>query len=78
MVTLFRIVSADVGCVQITCSVRKTGNPLIAIVMSGHVLTTLFPIDGGDVQDLFEYLLLPPGLRARDVLCSVLEDALFY
>jgi len=24
-----------------------------------------------------EYLLLQPGLRARDVLCSVLEDALF-
>lgn len=74
---MFRIVSANVGCVELTYSVRKKGNPLITIVISGHVLTTLFPIDGGGVQDLFEYLLLPPGLRARDVLCSVLEDALF-
>jgi hypothetical protein len=58
MVTMFRIVSADVDCVEVTYSVRKTGNPWITIVISGHVLTTVFPIDGGGVQDLFEYLLL--------------------
>jgi len=30
----------------------------------------------GVVRDLFEYLLLPPDLRAHEFLCSVLEDAM--
>jgi len=47
VVTMLRIVPTDVGCMEMTYIVKRTGNPLITIVISGHVFTTVFPIDGG-------------------------------
>jgi hypothetical protein len=52
MVTMLRFVSAGVGCVEMTDGVKKTGNPLITVVISGPILMTVFPIDGWGVQDL--------------------------